>query len=133
MSLRLHQRTGLGDGDGARELPRMRHREVDRTRTGAFGPDGDPPAQPHGRLGTSDDLDVEPGEGACHAEAQRLPHGLLARESTGVRLGRVPPRLAVDALGLGEAALAEARIALERSADPVDLVQIDADRQWPSR
>jgi hypothetical protein len=40
-------------------------------------------------------------------------------------LGRVGARVAVGALGLGEAALAEARVPLQRAGDPLDFDQVD--------
>src|SRR5439155_15866619 len=61
------------------------------------------------------------------AEAEGLAHRLLAREAARVALRRIRARVAVRPFFLGEAALAEARIALERPADPRDLDQVDAD------
>src|SRR5215211_5440529 len=105
----------------------MSHREVDPAGAGPAGPGADAARERDGRLGTARDLDVLPGERPGDAEAERLADGLLAGEAGGVVLSRVGPRLAVGALGLGEAALAEGRVALERAPDPCDLDQVDAD------
>ena len=62
-----------------------------------------------------------------------LPTASLPAKRAGVVLRRVRPRVAVRALGLGEAALAERRVALERAPDPLDLDQVDADRSRAAR
>src|SRR5262249_54559990 len=77
-----------------------------------------------GGFGPAGDLDLLPRE--VDAAAERLPDRLLAREASGIALGRVFLRVAVRALRLREAALTEAR-ALERFPDPLDLDQVDAD------
>ena len=70
------------------------------------------------------DLDLAPRK--VDARAERLPDRLLGREARRVVLGRVRLAVAVGALSVGKAALAEARIALERPRDPRDLDQVDA-------
>src|SRR6478736_6531529 len=105
----------------------MRHREVDRVDPERRRPFRQAAGEVHGRLGPPDDLDLPPREGAGHAEAERLADGLLAREAAGVALCGVRARVAVGALCLGEAALAEARVAPERPTDPLDLDQIRTD------
>ena len=86
-----------------------------------------PPGEPHRRLGPAADLDLAPGEVDGDAEAERLADRLLAREPGRIVLGRVRPRVAVRALGIGEAARAEPGVARERSPDTLDLDQVDAD------
>src|SRR5260370_4990235 len=88
----------------------------------------------HGWLGPGDDLDLLPGGGAGHTEAERLAHRLLAREAAGVALGRVRPRLAVRLLGRGEAAVAKPGVAVERAPDAPDLDEVgpDADHRCSS-
>src|SRR5687768_15979168 len=103
----------------------MRHGQVDRARANALGPGARSTRQLHARLGPADDLDLLPGE--AHADAERLAHRLLAREPAGVALRRIRPRVAVRPLGLGEAALPEAGIAVERTLHPVDLDHVEAD------
>src|SRR5215468_9692606 len=105
----------------------MRHREVDRADAERRGPLGEAARETHRRLRTSDDLDLLPGKRPGHAEAERLAHGLLSREAAGVALGRVPTRIAVGALSLGEAAVPEAPVTGERAPDPLDLDQVGAD------
>ena len=61
------------------------------------------------------------------AAAERLAHRFLAGEAPRVVLRRVRLRVAVGLLGLGEAALTEARVALQRLADPLDLDQVESD------
>src|SRR4029079_11226150 len=63
--------------------------------------------------------------------AERLADRLLAREPRRVVLRRIRLRVAVRALGVGEAALAETRVALEGTRDPRDLDQVDADSHRP--
>src|SRR5207253_2573096 len=70
-------------------------------------------------------LDLAPRE--VDADPERLADRLLPGEAGGVVLRRVRPRLAVLALRLREAARPEARVALERPPDALDLDQIDAD------
>src|SRR5262245_47268490 len=111
----------------------MRHREVDLCRADSLGPGLQLPGQANRRLGTAVDLDVLPGEGARDAEPERLPDRLLAREARRVVLGRVRPRIAVDAFGVGEAPFPEARIAFERVANSLDLDQVEADLHADSR
>src|SRR5215831_9575309 len=105
----------------------MRHREVDAARAPRLRPAGDTAAQRHRRLRPPGDLDVEPGEGARDAEAKRLADRLLAGEAAGVALRGIRPGIAVRLLRRSEAALAKARVALQRTADALDLDQIDAD------
>src|SRR6476661_7480797 len=105
----------------------MRHREVDRVDPERRRPFRQAAGEVHGRLGPPDDLDLPPREGAGHAEAERLADGLLAREAAGVALCGVWARVAVGALCLDEAALAEARVAPERPTDPLDLDQVRTD------
>src|SRR5207237_8241239 len=100
------------------------HRELDLPRAHALGPRLRLPAQRHARLRPAGDLDLAPGE--ADARAERLADGLLAGEARGVVLRRVRLRVAVRAVGVGEAALAEARVALQRPRDPRDLDQVDA-------
>src|SRR5205085_5947614 len=71
------------------------------------------------------DLDLLPRE--ADADPERLPDRLLPGEATGVALRRVRARVAVGLLGRREAAVAEARVALERAPDPRDLDQVEAD------
>src|SRR5262249_9780718 len=72
------------------------------------------------------DLDLAPGE--VDSLPDRLPDRLLRREAPGVVLRRVRLRVAVRALRLGEAALAEpVPVALERTPDARDLDEVDAD------
>src|SRR5205814_1045679 len=82
------------------------------------------PTHRHARLRAAGDLDLAPGE--ADAGAERLADRLLAGEARRVMLRGVRLRVAVGALGLGEAALAEARVSLERPRDPRDLDQIDS-------
>src|SRR4029450_290409 len=72
-----------------------------------------------------------PGEGASDAESERLADRLLAGESSCVVLRRIRPRVAVGALGLGEAPLTKGRIALEGAPNARDFDQIDADGHEP--
>ena len=87
----------------------------------------DAAGEPHRGLGTADDLDVLPREGAGDPEAERLAHGLLAREAAGVALGGVGARVAVPLLGRREAALAKALVPRERASHALDLDQVGAD------
>src|SRR3954463_15096682 len=103
----------------------MRHRELDLARADAFGPRPRLAGERHARLWPAGDLDLAPRE--PHAGSERLADGFLAREPRGVVLRRVGARVAVGPLGLGEAALAKAGIALERPRDPRDLDQVHAD------
>src|SRR5437773_9765531 len=105
----------------------MGHREVDRARADALGPRLRAAGKPHRRLRPPGDLDVTPGKRAGHAEAEGLADRLLPREPRRVVLRRVRPRVAVRALGLREAALAKARVPLERAGDALDLDRVDAD------
>src|SRR5215211_167006 len=105
----------------------MGHREVDRAGADALGPRAHAAGKGNSRLRTAGDLYVLPGERARDPEAERLADGLLAGKARRVVLRRVRPRLAVRALGLREASLAEARVALERATDAPDLDQVDAD------
>src|SRR5258708_2902137 len=105
----------------------MGHREVDRTGADALRPRLHAAVQRHARLRPSDDLDVAPRKRARHAEAERLADRLLAGEAPSVRLRRVLARVAVRALRLCEAALAEAGVSVERATDARDLDQVDAD------
>src|SRR5262245_14505079 len=102
----------------------MRHREVDRSGPHLVGPRFSPAREPHARLRPPDDLDLPPRE--PNPAAERLADGLLAREARRVVLGRPPAAFAVLALRLGEAARAEASVALERLLDALDLDQVDA-------
>ncbi len=106
----------------------MRHRELDPSRTDPGGPGSGPAAQVHTGLRPAPDLDLLPRE--VHAGAERLPDRLLRGEPAGVVLRRVGLRVAVGALGLGEAALLEVvAVPLECAADAVDLDQVDADSE----
>jgi len=87
----------------------------------------DSAAEAHRGLRPAGDLDITPGERARDAEPERLPYGFLAGEPAGIALGRIRARVAIRALGLREAALAEARITLERAAHALDLDQVDTD------
>src|ERR1700755_240206 len=60
------------DRDRLRELPRVRHREVDRADAESCGALCEAAGEVHGRLRTSDDLDLSPSEGASDPEAERL-------------------------------------------------------------
>ena len=85
--------SGIGcNGDGLRELARVRHREVDLTHTASLRDRGEAAREVHGRLRPADDLDLLPGEGACDAEAERLADGLLAGETPRIALGGIRPR-----------------------------------------
>src|SRR6478609_5901558 len=105
----------------------MRHREIDLTHAAARGPRRDATREAYGGLRAADDLDVLPRERARDAEAERLADGFLAREPSGVALRRVRARVAVRLLVGGEAAVAKARVSLERAADAPDLDQVGAD------
>src|SRR5206468_3740732 len=72
-------------------------------------------------------LDLLPRERASDSETERFADGLLACESPRVALRRIRPRFAIRLLGFREAAVAEARIPLERAANACDLDQIRAD------
>src|SRR6185312_12070618 len=123
----------IGDGHRIGEFARMRHRQVDRACTDTLGPGRHPAAEPYGRLRSSGDLDVAPGERARHAEADRLANGFLPREPACVALRRIRTRVAVRPFRFREAALAETRITLECTAHALDLDQVDADGQrWSS-
>ena len=99
-----------------RSRPRARASASSRgrsRRSRAARPRGLRPArEPDARLRPPDDLDLLPRE--ADADAERLADRLLAGEAAGVALGRIRARVAVGLLRLGEAALAEARVALER-------------------
>src|SRR6188472_3616599 len=69
------------NGDGVRELLRVRHREIDRARAGACRPRQDATGQPNRRLRAAGDLDVPPGERARDADSERLADRLLAGEA----------------------------------------------------
>src|SRR5581483_1136870 len=111
--------------DRGRQLARVRHRELDPPGSEPLGDARRPPRQPHARLRTAHDLDLAPGE--VDADAERLPDRLLAGETGCVVLRRVGSGVAVGALGLREAAVAEAGMAVERAPDPLDLDQVDAE------
>src|ERR671936_2620767 len=96
----------------------MRHREVDPARAHPLGPRLRAPGEQDAGLRPPRDLDLSPGEADARPEC--LPDCLLARETCRVVLRRVRPAVAVLALRLGEAALAEAGIALERPSDQGD-------------
>src|SRR5215471_16056677 len=102
----------------------MRHREIDRGRAELLCAFGEAPREPHRRLRAPDDLDLLPGECPRDAEPERLAHGFLAREASGIALRRVRAGVAVRTLGLGEAALAETSVTLQRVPDPLDLDQV---------
>src|SRR5919201_5578108 len=103
----------------------MRHREVDPARADTLGRRLRSAGEHDAGLRPASDLDLSPGE--ADARAERLPDCLLAREARRVVLRRVRPAVAVRALCFGEATFAEAGVALERTCDPGDLDQIDAD------
>ena len=106
----------------------MGHRELDVRGTDALRPRGRPAAEVDARLRPAADLDLLPGE--VDAGSQCLANGLFRREPPGVVLRRVRLRVAVRALRLGEAALLEVvAVPFERTADAVDLDQVDADLQ----
>jgi len=69
---------------------------------------------------------ISPARARSAKAAVRLTDGFLAREPRRVALGRVGAGVAVGAFCLGEAALAKA-VPLERSADALDLDDVDAD------
>src|SRR5690242_18467196 len=92
-----------------------------------LGDRSDAARQPNRGLGPADDLDLLPRERARDAEAERLADRLLAGEAAGIALGRIRARVAVRLLRLGEAAIAKARIALERTPDPRDLDEVCPD------
>src|SRR5436305_15344601 len=102
----------------------MRHREIDRADTERGRPLGKPAGEPNRRLRPPGVLDLLPGECARNAEAECLADRLLACEAARVALRRIRARVAVGALRLGEAPLAEARVPRERPADPLDLDQV---------
>src|SRR6185437_10102028 len=114
------------DSDGRRQLARMRHRKLDSPRADALRPGRGPALEKHTRLRTTPDLDLLPGE--VDARTERLPDRLLCGEPAGVMLRRVRLRVAVLALGVGEAARLEVvSVARQSAPDPFDLDQIDAD------
>src|SRR5688500_10351300 len=108
----------LGDEDADRggELARVRHRQVDLAAPEALPRRPRPAREAYARLRPADDLDLLPGE--PHADPERLPHRLFPRETARVALRGLRARVAVRDLGLREAALAEARVTLERALDP---------------
>src|SRR5262249_303614 len=89
-----------------------------------LGERGRPARQPDPRLRPTDDLDLLPRE--ADAAAERLADCLLAGEARGVALSGMRTRVAVRALGVGEAALAKP-VPCERAADALDLDDVDAD------
>ena len=91
---------------------------------------GRPAGEAHRRRLAGDDLDLAQAEAA--AEAERLDHRLLGGEAGREVAARAGPGRGVVALGLGEDALGEARVALQRPLQPVDLEQVDADPGAPS-
>src|SRR4051794_37032937 len=103
----------------------MSHRELDSARTELLRPRGGPAVEVDAGLRTAPDLDFLPGE--MDAGAERLANRLLRREAPRVVLRGIAPRVAVLALGGGEAPLGEgAAVPLERAPDAVDLDQVDA-------
>src|SRR5437763_8215317 len=125
ISSAVYRGSSIGDeGHRLGELARVGHRELDLPGAHALGPRLRLPAQRHARLRPARDLDLAPRE--PDARAERLADRLLAGEARGVVLRRVRLRVAVGALGVGEAALAGARVALQRPRDPRDLDQVDA-------
>ena len=121
-----------GDGDRGGELLRVRHRQLDLAHAQPLGALAQSPGQPHRRLGPAGDLDLPPGEVDGDSEAECLADRLLAREPGRIMLGRVRPRVAVRALGIGEAARAEPGVARERPPHALDLDQVDADAHEPA-
>src|SRR5215210_5522547 len=103
----------------------MRHRELDLSGADSLGTPLRLAAERGSPIQPPCDLDLAPGE--AHARPERLADGLLAGEAGRVVLRRVRLRVAVRPLGIGEAALAEGRVALEGPCDPRDLDQVDAD------
>src|SRR5689334_15556290 len=107
----------------------MRHRELDRACADPLRERGGAAAQMHARLRTPAYLDLLPGE--VDAGPERFPDRLLRRETARVVLRRIRLRVAVGALRLREAALLErVAVTLERTADPLDLDQVDSDLHW---
>src|SRR5688572_21783633 len=104
----------------------MRHREVDVAGSDTFGVGCGSSREAHAWLRAPDDLDLLPRE--PHAAAERLADRFLAGKPTGVALRRPGARVAVLALGVGEAALPEAR-AFERPLDALDLDDVDSNLQ----
>src|ERR671910_2061215 len=101
----------------------MRHREVDVAGSDTFGVGRGSSREAHAWLRAPDDLDLLPRE--PHAAAERLADRFLAGKTAGVALRRPGARVAVLALGVGEAALSEAR-AFERPLDALDLDDVDS-------
>src|SRR5262245_34015679 len=131
MSGAWHPLAGLHDRHGVGEVAGVRHRQVDLARPALLRPSRQPAAQPHGRLRPPGDLDLPPGEGPRDAEPERLAACLLPREPPGIALRGVRAGLAIGTFRLREAAFAEARVAVERPANAVDLDQVDADPVHP--
>src|SRR4051812_26640561 len=105
----------------------MSQREIDGPGAYSLGPLGHSSGEPHVRLGPAGDLDVLPSEGAGDSKAEGLADRFLAREASRVVLRRIGPRLAVVALGLGEAALAKGCVAAQGDGDALDLDHVEAD------
>jgi hypothetical protein len=104
----------------------MRDRELDLPRILRQRPLERPAAEHDAGPTGAEDLDLAPGEG--DAGAKRLADRLLRGEAPGVVLGGPRGRVAVGALGLGEAACGEApAVTLEGRRDPVDLDQVDSE------
>ncbi len=115
----------LDGADRGRQLLRVRHRQVDAAGLDPLRPCLRRAREAHLRLRPAHDLDLLPGEPDTAAE--RLADRLLAGEAGRVVLGGMGARVAVGDLGLGEDALAEAGVALERRLDARDLDQVDPD------
>ena len=81
-----------------------------------------PCSRSSGGVAPADDLDVV---GAEHLEPERLDHRLLGAEARRQVLPRARAALRVGALRVGEQALGQARPALERSLEPLDLDDVD--------
>jgi hypothetical protein len=106
----------------------MGHRELDPSRSDALRPRRGSTAQVHARLRPAADLDLLPGEVDTRSEG--FSDRLLRREPSRVVLRWIRLRVAVRALGLGEAALLEIlAVPLERTTDALDLDQVDSDPQ----
>jgi hypothetical protein len=117
----------------ALDLEEGREVKVERTGLVSPGPVRHAAGELDAGLRPAGDLDVPPGERAGDPEAERLAHGLLAREPGRVVLRGIRPGVAVRALGLCEDAVPERGVAHERPLDAPDLDEVEADLHEPSR
>src|SRR3954454_13469408 len=106
----------------------MRQGDVDLPAVGRLG---GATREPHCRRFASDDLDLAQAEAAAQAES--LDDRLLGGETGSQVLAGTGAGGGVVALGLGEEALGQARVALQGTLEPLDLQQVDADAGGQAR